>query len=105
MPTYEPAMDYATNKTYRLRLDPKDLLGGTYNQGFDPKSLYRKATLKDFPELDSAGGRYKPEHLVIYARVTPYFGDDSLTRTERKYQGNPSLQPDMVAARRALKQV
>jgi hypothetical protein len=84
MGTYEPNEDYRTLKPYKLKPDLVDMLGGVTAE--KANELYQ--------------GR-KQNALYLSLPIYP-IQQDPLTRTLMGYRGNPNLQPDMVAAKRAL---
>jgi hypothetical protein len=89
MGTYEPNADYRNMKPYKLNqnsLSLVDVLGGVTAD--KARELYRG-----------------PKPVGEYLRMPTYLGLDPLTRSLVTYRGNIDLQPDMVAAKKALKQI
>jgi hypothetical protein len=96
MDTYVPDFDYRKIRPYKLSLDPIELLGGvTYDKARD---LYRR----DSQEHSQVYRNMKP--TVFYTTLPVYGQMDPLARALTGYGGDPNKQPDMVAARMALKQ-
>jgi hypothetical protein len=98
MGTYEPDADYRNMKPYKASPNLMDLLGGvTYDKA---KELYRKNS------QESGMHVYRDMKPLVFYTTLPVYGQmDPLSRAVTGYRGSPSKQPDMVAAKRALKQI